>query len=258
MGEGTTGAALVTGAGRRQGIGAAICTVLAEAGYSVCFTYWHGYDQRMPWGEDARIPGELLAEIEARGAGAHAIVADLSQPERAAQVMEETVNALGPVTVLVNNAAHSTLGGIDEITAEMLDAHYAVNVRGMALLTQAFVRQWPGGGGGRVINLTSGQSQGPMPDELAYAASKGAVEALTTSLAPDLMKRGITINAVNPGPTDTGWMDEDLKRLLVSKFPAGRIGQALDAARLVGFLASPEAGWITGQVIHSEGGFYRS
>lgn len=250
--------ALVTGAGRRRGIGAAICAVLAESGFDVGFTYWHGYDRQMPWGEDTGIPGDLVAEIEGHGVRALAIEADLARPERPREVMDETVETLGPVRVLVNNAAHSTQGGIDELTAVMLDEHYAVNVRGMALLTQAFVRQWRGGDGGRVINLTSGQSQGPMPEELAYAASKGAVEALTTSLSPALMARGITINAVNPGPTDTGWMDEDLKRELTPKFPGGRIGQAIDAARLVGFLASAEAGWITGQVIHSEGGFFRS
>jgi 3-oxoacyl-[acyl-carrier protein] reductase len=250
--------ALVTGAGRRQGIGAAICTVLADAGFSICFTYWHGYDDQMPWGADQEIPQALIGEIERRGVRGHAVNADLSRPETASWLMDETARALGPISVLVNNAAHSTNAGIEDVTAEELDAHYAVNVRGMALLTQAFVRQWRDDRGGRVINLTSGQSLAPMPEELAYAASKGAVEALTVSLSPALMARGITINAVNPGPTDSGWMDDELRALLGPKFPAGRIGMPLDAARLVGLLASEDAEWITGQVIHSEGGFFRS
>jgi 3-oxoacyl-[acyl-carrier protein] reductase len=96
-----------------------------------------------------------------------------------------------------------------------------------------------------------------MPTELAYAASKGAVEAFTRSLAAGIAHLGITVNAVNPGPTDTGWIDESLAAQLLPLFPFGRIGQPEDIARLVAFLASDEGGWITGQVIHSEGGFLR-
>ena len=96
-----------------------------------------------------------------------------------------------------------------------------------------------------------------MPDELAYAATKGATEAFTLSASPTLARRGITINAVNPGPTDSGWMSADLKRELAPRFPLGRIGQPDDAARLIGFLASEAGGWVTGQVLHSEGGFVR-
>ena len=83
------------------------------------------------------------------------------------------------------------------------------------------------------------------------------MEAFTTTFAAEVASRGITVNAVNPGPTDTGWMTDDLKRDLLSRFPAGRVGQPEDAARLVVFLAGEEAEWITGQVIHSEGGFWR-
>ena len=96
-----------------------------------------------------------------------------------------------------------------------------------------------------------------MPDELAYAASKGAVEAFTVSLSPAVAPLGITVNAVNPGPTDTGWIDPDLARALLPKFPFGRLGAPEDAARLVAWLASDDAAWITGQIINSEGGFVR-
>jgi 3-oxoacyl-[acyl-carrier protein] reductase len=139
----------------------------------------------------------------------------------------------------------------------MLDRHYAVNVRGMALLCQAFIRQFTSGVDGRIVNLTSGQGQGPMPDELAYATSKGAVEAFTTSLSPHAAARGITVNAVNPGPTDTGWIPANLRPVLLSQFPMGRIGAPRDVANLIGFLVSPEGGWVSGQVINSEGGFWR-
>jgi 3-oxoacyl-[acyl-carrier protein] reductase len=96
-----------------------------------------------------------------------------------------------------------------------------------------------------------------MPDELAYVATKGAIEAFTVTLAAEVRHRGITVNAVNPGPTDTGWMTEELKSELSTRFPPGRVGKPEDAARLVAFLAGDEARWITGQIIHSEGGFLR-
>ena len=95
-----------------------------------------------------------------------------------------------------------------------------------------------------------------MPGELAYAATKGAIVAFTRTLAVEVGPRGITVNAVNPGPTDTGWMDEPLKRALLPRFPLGRLGQPEDAARLIAWLAGPDAGWVTGQLIASEGGFF--
>ena len=157
----------------------------------------------------------------------------------------------------MNNAAYSTRDGFERLDAQTLDAHYAVNLRATALLCAGFARRHAGGPGGRIVNLTSGQSLGPMTGELAYAATKGAVEALTVTLAAEVGHRGITVNAVNPGPTDTGWMTEELERELAPKFALGRLGEPEDAARLVAFLASEEAAWITGQVIHSEGGFLR-
>jgi 3-oxoacyl-[acyl-carrier protein] reductase len=96
-----------------------------------------------------------------------------------------------------------------------------------------------------------------MPNELAYGATKGAIEVFTRSLAPAVAGKGITVNAVNPGPTDSGWISTELRDVLLPKFPGGRLGTPEDAARLVAWLASPEAGWVTGQVIHSEGGFVR-
>lgn len=164
---------------------------------------------------------------------------------------------LGPPSILVNNAAHSTRDGYKTLDATILDAHYAVNLRATALLCAGFARRYAGGPGGRIVNLSSGQSLGPMPGELAYIATKGAIEAFTTTLAAEVGHKGITVNAVNPGPTDTGWMDDGLRRELSEKFPSGRVGRPEDAARLVAFLAGEEAAWITGQVIHSEGGFLR-
>jgi 3-oxoacyl-[acyl-carrier protein] reductase len=250
--------AVVTGAGRRQGIGAAICRVLAGEGADICFIHWQAYDDGMPWGADADGPRLLRDEVLGLGVRCEEIALDLSDVASPAGLLDEVERRLGPPSILVNNATHSTNDGYERLDAVTLDAHYAVNMRGTFLLSVEFARRWPGGDGGRIINLTSGQSLGPMPDELAYAATKGAIEAFTVSLAAGVASRGITVNAVNPGPTDTGWMTEELRRTLLSRFPQGRLGQPEDAARVVAFLASDAARWITGQVIHSEGGFLRS
>ncbi len=249
--------AIVTGASRRQGIGAAICLALAERGHDIAFTHWQPYDRQMDYADDGG-PASLAAELSALSVRVLPIELDLSDATAPVRLLDGVEASLGFPTAIVNNAAFSTNDGYEILDAAMLDAHYAVNVRATSLLSVEFARRWPGGLGGRIISLTSGQSQGPMPNELAYAASKGAIEAFTLSLSAGVAPLGITVNAVNPGPTDTGWMTPDLKERLLSQFPFGRIGQAADAARLIAFLASRDADWITGQIIHSEGGFLRS
>lgn len=247
--------ALVTGASRTVGIGAAVCRALAAQGVDVAFTHWQAYDQIMPWGADTEAVAALVAEIESAGVRALALPADLRDPTVPAQILDAVESTLGKVSILVNNATYSVNGDYQALDAAMLDAHYAVNIRGTFLLSAEFARRFEAGHGGRIINLTSGQSLGPMSDELAYAASKGAVEAFTLSLAGGVATKGITVNAVDPGPTDTGWMGDELKAILAARTPSNRVGLPQDAARLIAFLASPEAEWITGQVIHSHGGF---
>ncbi len=250
--------AVVTGASRRGAIGAAICRRLAANGVAICFTHWTSYDRAMQLSDDDDGPAELERELLAMSIPVVSIEVDLSQPDAYLTVLDVAADRLGQPSILVNNAAHSTSDDFETLDAATLDAHYAVNVRAMALLSVEFARRWPGGPGGRIINLTSGQSLGPMPSELSYIATKGAIEAFTVSLSAGIAAKGITVNAVNPGPTDTGWMSPELAARLVTKFPTGRLGQPEDVARLVAFLASPEAEWITGQVIHSEGGFLRT
>ena len=140
------------------------------------------------------------------------------------------------------------------ITPESLDEHYRVNVRATTFLTSEFVKCFEGSNG-RVVNITTGWSRGQMPEELSYVLTKSAVETLTYTLASTLAEKGITINAINPGPTNSGWMTEEIKTEILKLSPAGRIGEPEDAANIVAFLASERAQWITGQVIHSEGGF---
>jgi 3-oxoacyl-[acyl-carrier protein] reductase len=249
--------ALVTGVGRRRGVGSAICRALAESGADVFFTYWKAYDRDAPWATDEDEPAALRAELRSIGVRVEGIEVDLSLPESPERLLDAVAERLGPPSILVNNAAYSTRDGFEKLDAATLDAHYAVNLRAAALLSVEFARRYPGGPGDRIVNLTSGQSLGPMPEELAYAATKGAIEAFAVTLAAEVGHKGITVNAVNPGPTDTGWMTEELKRELAGKFPSRRVGEPEDAARLVAFLASDEARWITGQIIHSEGGFVR-
>jgi 3-oxoacyl-[acyl-carrier protein] reductase len=246
--------ALVTGASRKVGIGAAAARELAQAGADVFITYYRWYDAAMPWGSAPTEAEELIAELRMMGVRAEGLDLDLTQPHSPAHLFDRVEAALGPVDILVNNATHSERDGIEALTAELLDKHYAMNLRAMALLCAEFVRRFDRQEGGRIINLSSGQGVGPMPGELAYAATKGAVEAFTVSLSAEVTGRGITVNAVDPGATDTGWMSPELKAELEAQAPMGRVGQPEDAARLIRFLASPAAGWITGQIIHSRGG----
>jgi 3-oxoacyl-[acyl-carrier protein] reductase len=249
--------ALVTGIGRRRGIGSAVCLALASRGADVVLSYWKAYDREMPWALDEDEPEALLGQLRAAGVRAEGIEMDLSRSDSARLLLDATEERLGRPSILVNTAAYSTRDGFQTLDAEALDAHYAVNVRAMALLSVGFARRHPGGPGGRIVNFSSGQSLVPMPGELAYVATKGAIEAFTRTLAAEVGHKGITVNAINPGPTDTGWMTEESKREIAPRFPSGRIGQPEDAAKLVAFLAGDEAAWITGQVIHSEGGFLR-
>lgn len=247
--------AVVTGASRRIGIGAAACRALAAEGADLLLTHWRAYDRRIHQGSRDEEAGELLQELCGMGVRAVGMEVDLSDAGAASRVMDEAFAQLGMPSVLVNNAAHSTNDNFQTLDAASLDAHYAVNMRNTALLSVEFARRFTGGTGGRIINLTSGQSLGPMPGEIAYVMSKGAVEALTRTLAAEVGHKGITVNAVNPGPTDTGWMTEELHQELRPRFALGRMGMPQDAARLIAFLASDDAEWITGQVIHSTGGF---
>ena len=249
--------ALVTGVGRRRGIGSAVCLALASRGADVVLSYWKAYDREMHWGSEEDEPEALLGELRAAGIRAEGIEMDLSRSDSARLLLDATEERLGRPSILVNTAAYSTRDGFETLDADAIDAHYAVNVRAMTLLSVDFARRYPGGPGGRIVNFSSGQSLGPMPGELAYVATKGAIEAFTRTLAAEVGNKGITVNAVNPGPTDTGWMTEELKREIAPRFPSGRIGQPEDAAKLVAFLVSDEAAWITGQIIHSEGGFLR-
>jgi 3-oxoacyl-[acyl-carrier protein] reductase len=245
---------VVTGASRPRGIGAAICRAFADQGCHIYFTVYPLYDRQLSAEDPGAVGAQELAEdLQRRGVLAEYIEADLGQPDCAERILNCVEERLGEPSILVNNAAYSTRDGFEKLDARGLDAHYAVNVRGAALLSVEFARRFCAERGGRILFLTSGQDLGPMPGELAYAASKGAINAFMRSLAKEVGKKGITANAVDPGPTETGWMSEDLKASLIQQSAIGRVGRPEDAARLIVFLASAAADWISGEVIHARG-----
>ncbi|MFG1668433.1 SDR family oxidoreductase [Streptomyces sp. Y7] len=254
--------ALVTGASRRAGIGHAVARRLAAYGASVYLHHHVPHDDAMPWGADR--PEEVVASVrEALGdPGARVLSGpgDLSDPTAPAELIATAATALGGrLDILIANHAVSGCDGtLDEIDAAMLDTHWAVDTRAVLLLVQAHARLRPAGPGGRVVMMTSGQDIADgMPGEIAYALQKGALASVTRSLSSTLVEQGITVNAVNPGPVDTDYLTGAAYEAVAARFPAGRWGMPDDPARLVAWLATDEAGWITGQVIDSEGGFRR-
>jgi 3-oxoacyl-[acyl-carrier protein] reductase len=246
--------AIVTGVTRIKGIGNAIAQKLAAQGASVFITYYRSYDDAMPWGVSLDEPSQILESLRVLDVQAQGMEIDLSNPEAPASVFKSAIDYFGQVDILVNNAAYSVDADIFALDSRIIDAHLSVNVVGTLLMCQQYVQHWTQNEGGRIINMSSGQGYEPMPGNLAYAASKGAVDAFTSSLSVEVMPLGITVNAVDPGPTDTGWMSDEVREQMCMSAPSGRLGEPKDAARLVAFLASPEASWITGQVIRSRGG----
>lgn len=254
--------ALVTGASRRAGIGHAVARRLAAYGASVYLHHHVPHDAAMPWGADS--PDHVVASVrEALGDPEAQVLTgpgDLSDPAAPAELIGTAAAALGGrLDILIaNHAVSGSDGTLDEIDAAMLDTHWAVDTRAVLLLVQAHARLRPAGPGGRVVMMTSGQDiAGGMPGEIAYALQKGALASITRSLSTTLAEQGITVNTVNPGPVDTDYLTGEAYEAVAARFPTGRWGMPDDPARLIAWLATDEAGWITGEVINSEGGFGR-
>jgi 3-oxoacyl-[acyl-carrier protein] reductase len=246
--------ALVTGVSRRKGIGFAIAQQLAKLGADVFIHSFCPYDAEQAWGADNDGISALITTLKEHGTQIAHADGDFFDPAVPGQVMTAAVQAFGHVDILVANHTYSTMGNLEEMTAGQIDRHLQINVRGTMLLAQAFAAQHHQQSGGRIILLTSGQQLNPMPEELAYVASKGALQQLTMSLSAHLMPRGITVNTVNPGATDTGWANAEVDEFIRGANPQGRWGQPEDAAKLIGWLATDDAQWITGQTINSNGG----
>jgi NAD(P)-dependent dehydrogenase (short-subunit alcohol dehydrogenase family) len=236
--------AVVTGAGR--GIGRAEALALAAAGARVVVNYAHSEGP-------AR---EVVDEITAAGGEAHAVRADMAAPEGPDALMDEAADLLGGIDVLVSNAGIEHFGDLGTVTAAEFDAAFAVNTRGQFLAVQAAVRHM--GAGGRIVCTSSVSATTAFPRHAVYSGSKRAVEGMVACLALDLAPRGIAINAIAPGGTASDMSDEHASNYDTDYaphvMPSGRMGDPADVAPVVGFLCSPESGWITGQTIRIAGG----
>jgi 3-oxoacyl-[acyl-carrier protein] reductase len=250
--------ALVTGAGRRVGIGAAVGARLRARGARVMLHSWSRHDADQPWGADPEGPDAVLRELGGPGTDLDHVQLDLADPDSPAELAERTIERFGALDLLVVNHARSSEQDLAALTAAELDLSWAVNARAPLLLVQAYAarhddRRSPG----RIVLFTSGQHLGPTPGELPYVAAKGALLQLTASLADALADRGITVNCLNPGPVDTGYADPAAHRQVAGAFPSGRWTTPAEIAEVVAWLCGPASQPITGQVLNAESGFRR-
>jgi len=239
--------AIVTGASR--GIGRAIAERFANDGATVAVNYAHS-------SEEAR---DVVTGIESSGGTALAVQADIGIVSDVRRLFKETIDRFGHVDIVVNNAATLTFRPIEAVTEEEWDAVFAVNARGPFFVLQEAARSLPSGG--RIINISTGATRLGLPLTGVYVGSKGALEQFTMVLANELGARGITVNAVAAGVTETRMLADmfkhyppELKAIMIQRTPMGRLGQPQEIADVVAFLASEDARWVTGQTISADGG----
>lgn len=214
--------ALITGAARANGIAASIAPRLVSDGWDVVTSDLRNVDY----------------------------VCDLAATEGPQALIDEVVRDRGPISALILSHAHDEQSGILDTTADSFDHHVAVNARASLLLIAAFARQISPDGGA-IVALTSDHTTGNVP----YGASKGALDRIVISAARELGPLNISANAVNPGPVDTGWMDDGIRSVLLAEQPQGRLGEPADIANVVAFLVSKPGRWVSGQLLHTDGGF---
>lgn len=241
---------LITGAGRRAGIAAACAVALAQAHWDVGISHWRPYDSDQFSSSRDEEPLELLEKLRSLGARAEAIEVDLDDPIGPFHLFEELESRMGPFSAVVAAHCRDIELPLMRTTADEFDRHFAVNARSVALLIQEFAARLPGSDG-RIVAFTSDA----LADNVPYGISKRALDGIILAAALELGPRGIRANCINPGPTDTGWISDDMHRELSVRSPLGRVGVPEDSAHLVSFLLSPEGAWITGQVLHSDGGY---
>lgn len=257
--------ALITGANNPQGIGAATALAFAREGAKVVLVYQkvdrpfdpakadkNGVDRY--YQANAGDAGVVESKLKAMDADYLVLERDISDEQAVKEIYAAVIERFGRVDILVNNAATDDENGFDtieKITRTVIDNTFAVNVRGSILMTRELIHHR--GDYGRVINLSTDAAQ-VFAGQITYGASKATLEALTRSIALEVTQYGITVNCVAPGPTQTGWIDEELEQAVLPLIPMGKLIQPEDIAQTILFLASEQAGMLTGQVIKVSGG----
>jgi 3-oxoacyl-[acyl-carrier protein] reductase len=235
--------ALVTGSAR--GIGAAIAKRLAADGAKVVVNYSKSEDEAE----------EVVAAIEKAGGQAVAVKADLSVPAEIPGLFAAVKKQYGRLDILVNNAGVMDRGPIEGVTAEHVNRHFDLNVRGLILCTVEALKMLPKGG--KIVNVSSNITRMAIPGSSVYTATKGAIDALTQVWATELGPKGITVNAISPGATETD-MNDDMtsseKKQTLQMTALGRLGTSEDIADATAFLVSEDARWVTGERLAASGG----
>jgi len=247
MGKLTNKVAVVTGSSK--GIGAGIAKGLAAEGAAVVVNYASSKESAE----------RVVSEIKAKGGKAIAIHGDVSKAKDVQRLFADTKKAFGRLDVLVNNAGVYGFAPLDQVTEEQFHHMFDTNVLGLILATQEAARHF-GADGGSVINIGSVASSLTAPTTSVYTATKGAVDAVTRTLAKELGPRKIRVNSINPGVVETegahaaGVIGSDFQKGFEAQTPLGRIAQPSDIAPVAVFLASEDSAWVTGETLLASGG----